>query len=102
MLERNGYCVHVHNDPKQGLDSIPGLQPDLVLMDIVMPGINGYQATRQISRNPRTSQTPVIILSCRGSDTDRIWGIRQGALDYLVKPVSEKELIKSVANALAL
>ncbi|MFH4234147.1 response regulator, partial [Acinetobacter baumannii] len=68
-------------------------QPDLVLMDVVMPGVNGFQATRQITRDEDTKHIPVVIVSTKDQATDRVWGKRQGALDYLIKPIEEKQLI---------
>ena len=68
-------------------------QPDLVLMDVVMPGVNGFQATRQITRDEDTKHIPVVIVSTKDQATDRVWGKRQGAIDYLIKPIEEKQLI---------
>jgi twitching motility two-component system response regulator PilH len=70
--------------------------PDLILMDVVMPGINGFQATRQISRNVTTKHIPIVIISTKDQATDRVWGKRQGAIDYLSKPVDEKHLINVI------
>jgi twitching motility two-component system response regulator PilH len=67
--------------------------PDLVLMDVILPGMNGFQATRALSRDAATQHIPVIIVSTKNMETDRVWGLRQGAKDYLVKPPSERELI---------
>jgi len=75
--------------------------PDLVLMDIVMPGINGFQATRQLTKDPQTSSIPVVILSNKGQEIDRVWGKRQGARGYLVKPVDEALLIATIKQVLA-
>ena len=69
-------------------------------MDIVMPGVNGFQATRQIKKNETTSHIPVIIVTTKNQDTDRIWGQRQGAVGYLVKPVNEKKLFKMIKEVL--
>ena len=76
--------------------------PDLVLMDIVMPGINGFQATRQLNRNPRTNSIPVIMVTTKNQDSDREWSRKQGAKGYLVKPVPEKELIHTIETVLAI
>ena len=73
--------------------------PDLVLMDIVMPGLNGFQATRQLTRSPETKNIPVVIVTTKDQETDRVWGKRQGASGYLVKPVSESRLLSEI-NAL--
>lgn len=74
--------------------------PDLILMDVVMPDLNGFQATRQLQRDPKTQHIPVIIVSTKNQQTDKIWGLRQGAIDYLIKPVQESELIQSIETVL--
>ncbi len=74
--------------------------PELILMDIVMPGMSGFQATRAIARDEQTRHIPVILCSSKRQESDRVWGMRQGARDYVVKPVDPKELlgkIKSIA-----
>jgi len=76
------------------------LKPDCILMDVVMPGKNGFQATRDLARNPETAQIPIIIVTTKDQETDKIWGMRQGAKDYLVKPVREPELLDSIHKAL--
>ena len=76
-------------------------RPDLILMDVVMPGTNGFQLTRSITRDPRFTDLPVIICSSKGQDTDRVWGLRQGARDYVVKPPNERDLIDRIATLLA-
>ena len=73
-------------------------KPDLILMDVVMPGMNGFEATRAITRNPETSTIPIIVVSSKGLETDKVWGLRQGAIDYLVKPVSENTLIEKIRS----
>ncbi len=75
-------------------------KPDAVLMDIVMPGLNGFQATRQLSKDTETQQIPVIIVTTKDQETDKVWGKRQGAKDYLTKPVSEGELVKTLNRVL--
>ena len=70
--------------------------PDLVLMDVVMPGLNGFQATRQLTKDPATSAIPVIIVTTKDQETDRVWGLRQGARDFLTKPVSEQRLMEKI------
>jgi twitching motility two-component system response regulator PilH len=73
------------------------LRPDLILMDVVMPGLNGFQATRSISRDPATKDIPVILCTSKSQDTDKIWGLRQGARDYIVKPVNRDALLKKIS-----
>ena len=92
-LEKNGFDTAVAEDGASGLDKARALKPDVILMDVVMPGLNGFQATRELARNPDTSDIPVIIVTTKGLKTDRIWGMRQGAVEYLVKPVSEAALV---------
>lgn len=75
--------------------------PDAVLMDIVMPGLNGFQATRQLSKEPETNGIPIIIITTKDQETDKIWGARQGAKDYLTKPVDEETLIATLNKVLA-
>jgi twitching motility two-component system response regulator PilH len=75
--------------------------PDIILMDVVMPGINGFQATRQLTRSEDTSHIPVIIVSSKSQDADRVWGERQGACGYLTKPVDDRTLIDTVNNVLS-
>ena len=101
MLEKNGYSVDNAENAKKGVALAKASKPDLILMDVVMPGLNGFQATRHLSRAAETSTIPVIIVSTKDQDTDKVWGMRQGARAYLVKPVSESQLLKTVTEALS-
>jgi len=101
MLEKNGHTVNVAESGEEGIERAKEIIPDLVLMDIVMPGINGFQATRQLATIEETASIPVIIVTTKDQETDKVWGIRQGAKDYIVKPVKEKDLIDRVNAALA-
>jgi twitching motility two-component system response regulator PilH len=101
MLEKNQIQVSVANNGEEGIIKALEIKPDLILMDVVMPGKNGFQATRDLSRNPETSTIPVIIITTKDQETDKIWGMRQGAKDYLVKPANEKELMASIDKALS-
>ncbi len=101
MLEKNGHSVAVAETGEAGIEKAKELLPDLVLMDIVMPGINGFQATRQLAMNESTKSIPVIIVTTKDQETDKVWGIRQGAKDYIVKPVKEKDLMDRVNSALS-
>ena len=98
LLTRHGYDVIQAPDAESGLEVAARLQPDLVLMDIVMPGTNGFQATRQLSRGDDTRHIPVILVSSKDQEVDRIWGERQGARGYVTKPVREAELLAAIAN----
>ena len=100
MLQKHGFDVVVANDGETAVIAASEHHPDLILMDIVMPGIDGFQATRKITRNPDTSDIPIIIISTKAQQTDKIWGIRQGARDYLIKPVSENTLIAKIKSIL--
>lgn len=99
MLERNGHQVLTADNAEAGLDACKRELPDLVLMDVILPGMSGFQATRVLSRDPATSAIPIIIVSSKNMETDRVWGLRQGAKDYLVKPPAERDLITRI-NAL--
>jgi twitching motility two-component system response regulator PilH len=101
ILEKNSYSVQVANSGEEGIKMAQAERPDVILMDVVMPGVNGFQATRQLSRNEVTKEIPVVIVSTKDQATDKVWGMRQGARAYLVKPVSEAQLLKAVSDALA-
>lgn len=96
ILKKYGYETLEASNGEDGVILTKTEQPDLVLMDVVMPGVNGFQATRQISRAPDTKHIPVVIVSTKDQATDRLWGTRQGAKDYLVKPVDEYQLIDTI------
>jgi twitching motility two-component system response regulator PilH len=99
LLERHGFSVLTAGTAEEGVEAARRELPDLVLMDVILPGMNGFQATRALSRDATTQHIPIIIVSTKNMETDRVWGIRQGAKDYLVKPPSERELINRI-NAL--
>ncbi|MBQ0797514.1 MULTISPECIES: response regulator [Zhongshania] len=96
ILSKNGYEVLTAESGELGLNIAKEQMPDVVLMDIVMPGLNGFQATRQLSRDPDTSGIPVIIVTTKDQETDRLWGQRQGAKGYLTKPVDSKGLLNAI------
>jgi twitching motility two-component system response regulator PilH len=100
-LKKHGFETATAADGREGIDRARELKPDLVLMDVVMPGMNGFQATRQMSKDPEIASIPVIMVTTKGLETDKIWGKRQGAADYLVKPVTEAQLVEKVRAALA-
>ncbi len=100
LLERNGHQVLASSSAEDGIVLCKREQPDLVIMDIVLPGMNGFQATRALSRDPETDHIPVVMVSTKGMETDRAWGMRQGARGYLVKPPSEAELTNTIAGLL--
>ena len=92
LLGKRGYSVRTAENGEEALASLAEDKPDLILMDVVMPGANGFQLTRTITRDPRWSDVPVIICTSKNQETDRVWGLRQGARDYIVKPVVADEL----------
>lgn len=100
ILEKNGHQVITAPDGESGIVSAKANTPDLILMDVVMPGLNGFQATRQLKKDPNTSAIPIIIVSTKSQATDRVWGMRQGANDYITKPVEESVLVESMNNVL--
>ena len=100
MLEKHGHQVSVAQTGEDGIKLAQQETPDVILMDIVMPGVNGFQATRKLSKDPGTSAIPIVMISTKDQDTDRIWAKRQGAKDYITKPVTEKELLAKIKSAL--
>ena len=96
LLRKNGYDVTTAENGEQGVVMAKADRPDLILMDVVMPGLNGFQATRQISRDPATQGVPVIMCTTKDQETDRVWGMRQGATDYVTKPVVVDELLAKI------
>lgn len=97
ILSKAGYQIVTAENGEDGIAKAKSEHPDLVLMDVVMPGLNGYQATRTLTRDEETKNIPVIVCTSKGQETDKIWGLRQGALDYLVKPVKADELLAKIA-----
>lgn len=96
MLKKNGYAVITASNGEEAVSKAKDERPDAILMDIVMPGMSGFEATRSIARDPDTASIPIIICSTKGQETDKAWGLRQGAKDYLVKPIDEKVLIEKL------
>ena len=101
LLSKHGYEIIIASNGADGVAMAKQNKPDVVLMDVVMPGLNGFQATRQITRDPDTKDIPVIIVTTKDQETDRIWGERQGAKGYLVKPVSDNDLLDTISKILA-
>jgi twitching motility two-component system response regulator PilH len=97
LLAKSGYSVTLAASAEEAFVKVKQKRPDLVLMDVVMPGQNGFQATRALSKDSATKDIPVILCTTKGQDTDRIWGMRQGARDYVVKPVSQAELLAKIS-----
>jgi len=97
LLTKEGFETIFAEDGEAGVAKAKSDLPDLILMDVVMPGLNGFQATRAITQDPATQHIPVIIVTTKGQETDKIWGVRQGAKDYVVKPVDGAELLGKIA-----
>ena len=96
MLGKHGYKCSVAGSGKEAIEKAKAEKPDMILMDVVMPDMDGYQATRAISRDDETKNIPIILCTSKTQATDRIWGIRQGAKDYVFKPVDEKDLLAKI------
>lgn len=96
ILKKAGFGTLTAGSGEESLAMVHQYRPDLVLMDVVMPGLNGFQATRKLSRDPETKDIPVVIVTSKGQDTDRLWGMRQGARDYLIKPITEGALLSTI------
>ena len=97
LLAKNGFKVSTAENAEEALAKAKQLKPDLVLMDVVMPGQSGFQATRALSKDEATKQIPVIICTSKSQETDRAWGMKQGARDYIVKPVKGPELLAKIS-----
>jgi twitching motility two-component system response regulator PilH len=100
ILQKAGHTVI---EASSGSDAIPRIKserPDCVVMDVVMPGINGFQATRTLSRDPETAAIPIIVCSSKSQETDRVWALRQGAREYLVKPVKDNDLLSKIRTVI--
>lgn len=97
LLQKNGYTVRSAENADDAFKRLAEELPDLILMDVVMPGQNGFQLTRSISRTPAYANVPIIICTSKNLETDRVWGMRQGARDYITKPVDAAELFAKIA-----
>jgi twitching motility two-component system response regulator PilH len=96
VLSKRGYAVRTAENGDEAMRRLAEDRPDLILMDVVMPGQNGFQLTRSITRDPRYAGVPVIMCTSKGQETDKVWGLRQGARDYIVKPVDADELAAKI------
>jgi twitching motility two-component system response regulator PilH len=101
IIEKMGHEVLSATNGEEGVRTAKEQIPDMILMDVVMPELNGFQATRKISRDERTSHIPIIMVTTKNLQTDKVWGMRQGAKDYLVKPVAEKALTAAIKEYLS-
>ena len=96
LLGKRGFAVRTAENGEEALRRLAEETPDLILMDVVMPGQNGFQLTRSITRDPRFANVPVIMCTSKNQETDKVWGMRQGARDYIVKPVNADELVAKI------
>ena len=96
LLGKRGYAVRTAQNGEEAMRRLGEETPDLILMDVVMPGQNGFQLTRAITRDPRFANVPVIMCTSKNQETDKVWGMRQGARDYIVKPVNADELVAKI------
>ncbi len=96
LLRRRGFEVRTAENGEEAMRRLADDKPDLIMMDVVMPGQNGFQLTRAITRDPRFADVPVIMCTSKGLETDKVWGMRQGARDYVVKPVDADELMAKI------
>ncbi|MEO8810807.1 MAG: response regulator [Rhodanobacter sp.] len=101
LLERAGHQVAAVSTAEDGIESVRAEPPDLVIMDVIMPGMNGFQATRTLTRDPKTQNVPVVMITTKSMETDRVWGMRQGARAFITKPVNEKELLVCINDLLS-
>ena len=97
MLSKSGFSVSTAENAEDAMKKVKAQRPDLVLMDVVMPGQNGFQATRTLAKDDATKSIPVILCTSKGQETDKVWGMRQGARDYIVKPVNAADLLAKIA-----
>ena len=98
IVEKLGHEALTAEDGAAGVEVAKREIPDLILMDVVMPNLNGFQATRTITREPSTKHIPIILVTTKDQDTDRVWGMRQGAKAYMTKPFSETELADTITK----
>ena len=96
LLEKRGYKIRTAEDGEEAMKRLGEETPDLILMDVVMPGQNGFQLTRAITRDPQFADVPIIMCTSKNQETDRVWGMRQGARDYITKPVDASELMAKI------
>lgn len=96
LLQKQGYSVRTAENAQEAIQRLGEEKPDLILMDVVMPGQNGFQLTRAITRDPQFSNIPIVMCTSKNLETDRVWGMRQGARDYVTKPVNGEELLSKI------
>jgi twitching motility two-component system response regulator PilH len=100
LLERAGHQVTAVNSAEDGIERARTTPPEAIIMDVIMPGMNGFQATRTLTRDPLTAHVPIIMITTKSMETDRVWGLRQGARAFITKPVHENELLACINGLL--
>jgi len=100
IVEKMGHQVITAEDGSAGVEVAKREIPDLILMDVVMPNLNGFQATRTIAKDAKTAHIPIILVTTKDQETDKVWGMRQGAKAYITKPVNEGELMQMINKLL--
>ena len=100
IVEKLGHEAVTAEDGAAGVEAAKANMPDLILMDVVMPNLNGFQATRAISKEATTAQIPVVLVTTKDQETDKVWGMRQGAKAYITKPFNESALIVGINGLL--
>ena len=100
IVEKLGHEAVTAEDGAAGVEAAKAALPDLILMDVVMPNLNGFQATRAISKEPTTAQIPVVLVTTKDQETDKVWGMRQGAKAYITKPFTESQLVEVINSLL--
>jgi twitching motility two-component system response regulator PilH len=100
IVEKLGHEAVTAEDGAAGVEAAKTSLPDLILMDVVMPNLNGFQATRAISKEPTTAQIPVVLVTTKDQETDKVWGMRQGAKAYITKPFTESQLVEVINSLL--
>lgn len=100
VVEKLGHEALTAEDGAAGVEAARRELPDLILMDVVMPNLNGFQATRTISKDPTTAHIPVVLVTTKNQETDKVWGMRQGARAYVTKPINEDELVSTLQGLL--
>ena len=100
IVEKLGHETLSAEDGAAGVEVAKAEKPDLILMDVVLPNLNGFQATRTISKNADTAHIPIILVTTKDQETDKVWGMRQGAKAYVTKPIKEEELVKALQEFL--
>ena len=98
LLSKQGYQINLAENGTEALEKAKQIMPDLILMDVVMPGLNGFQATRALSKDDDLKHIPVILCTTKDKETDKIWGLRQGAIEYIVKPVDGNALLQKIRS----